>query len=117
MSTQNWETLTPLAGGLRIISGEVSGGVLDGNSGFTVHMGNIERIIKPLLISNDSGLVVEVHDCVWVMKMGYANVPVLAPNDLYIVVRTNPAAAGPHVLAAAYADLSDVEFQIVAIVH
>lgn len=108
-------TLTPLAGGLRIVSGEVSGGVLSAGSSFLVHIGNIERLIKPLVISNDAGYVVEIAECSWLEKPGIAYGG--GPNDLTVVVRQNPGVVGPHTLVPAYEDLSDVEFQIVAIVH
>lgn len=106
-----------MAGGLRIISGEVNGGVLDGASSWIVHVGNCERVIKPLLISNDAGYVVEIAECTWKEKLEYAGVPALEPNDIQVVVRQNPGAVGPHSLIPDYPDLSDVKFQIVAIVH
>ena len=120
MSTANFVTLTPLAGGLRIISGDISGEVLDGNSSFVAELGNIERIKKPISISNDAGYVVEITECNWLEKTPGA-APTLAANQLRIVVRGHqhtPGAAGyPHSLVPAYTDLSAVTFQIIAIVH
>lgn len=100
-----------------MISGEVSGGVVGSLGEFDIHVGNCERVIKPLLISNDAGYVVEIAECTWVEKPGYTGVPALGPNDIRVVVRQNPGAVGPHSLVPQYEDLSDVEFQIVAIVH
>jgi len=120
MSTQNFVTLTPLTSGLRIISGDISGEVLDGNSSFIAELGNVERIIKPLVISNDAGYVVEITECSWLEKTPGA-APALAPNQLRIVVRGHPHTPGangyPHSLLPAYTDLTAVTFQIVAIVH
>lgn len=121
MSTQDSITLTPLAGGLRLISHKLSGEELDVNSGFIAEITNIERIIKPLLISNDSGYVVEIEDCTWKEKLGYTGTPALAPNQIHIVVRGHPNTPGPngypHTLLDPYDDLSGVTFEIVAVVH
>lgn len=105
MSTENWYTVSPLAGGLRKIVGTFHGAALDANSSFTVHVGNIERIVEVLQISNDSGYVTEIAECT------------IVRNNLNIVVRQNPAGAGPHALVPMYTDLSGVEFRAVIVVH
>lgn len=122
MSTQESINLSPLAGGLRLISHCVMGEELDVNSGFIVEVINIERVIKPLVISNDHGYVVEIEDCTWKEKLGYTGTPVLTPNQIHVVVRGHPhpipgVDGYPHSLLPAYSDLSDVKFEIIAVVH
>ncbi len=103
-----------------MISGEVSGGVVGSLGEFDIHVGNCERVIKPLSISNDAGYVVEIAECTWADKAGYTGAP-MDPNAIRIIVRGHPHTPGvpgyPHSLLPQYTDLSDVEFQIVAIVH
>ena len=120
-------SLTPLAGGLRMITCCIHPAArLDGNSAFRIHLGNIESIIKPISITTDQGYVVDIEECIWKNKLPLgpayrAVAALLDPNELYIVVRAHPAPIGadgyPHSKFTEYKDLTAVNFQIVAIVH
>jgi len=116
MSTQIWITVTPLGGGLRIIRGYADGVVLDGNSEAVINIGNCERVIWALDISNVNGFPIMIADCRWLEKQPPAIAeapPALMPNSIIIVVRCGSAICNPHGLATAYANIGRVWFTLV----
>ena len=115
MSTQNWITVTPLGGGLRIIRGWANV-VLDANSEAVINVGNCERVLWALDISNVNGFPINIDDCRWLEKQPPAIAeapPVLMPNSIIIVVRCGSATCTPHGLAAAYTNIDRVWFTLI----
>lgn len=110
-----WLTVTPLAGGLRIIRGYVDDCTLDVNSEFTVNVGNIERIIQPLDISPVAGHIVQIGECRWLEKQPPA-IPetTLAPNAIICPVRcTGANLTDPLHLETAHTNIGRVWFTLI----